>query len=202
MNDGTDRPHRQQAGPPAGPPEWQVGEWLNADKPLSLASLRGKVVLLHAFQMLCPGCVSYGLPQAERVRQFFLDRDIAVVGLHTVFEHHEVMNTQALRAFVHEYRWSFPIGVDRRAPGADIPMTMQAYGLRGTPSHVLLDRQGQVRAIHFGRMDDLELGSIIGRLLAETADASAIADNPVPRSARAGTDGCSDYGCTVLPGRT
>lgn len=196
MNTETNRPHR----PPARPPEWQVSEWLNTDKPLSMASLHGKVVLLHAFQMLCPGCVSYGLPQAERVRQIFPERDVSVVGLHTVFEHHDVMNTRALRAFIHEYRWSFPIGIDQPSPGADVPLTMQAYGLRGTPSHVLLDRQGLVRALHFGRMDDLELGSVIGQLLAENAGESAVVDMAGPYSALADADGCSDHGCTAPQG--
>lgn len=146
-------------------PEWDVAQWLNCDAPVTLASLRGKVVLIHAFQMLCPGCVAYGLPQAERVRQTFAPQEVAVVALHTVFEHHAAMNVDALRAFVHEYRWSFPIGVDR--PGADVgvPRTMSAYGLRGTPSHIVLDRRGVVCLHHFGRVDDLALGALIGRLL-------------------------------------
>ncbi|MFO0244918.1 MAG: TlpA family protein disulfide reductase, partial [Betaproteobacteria bacterium] len=65
----------------AGPelPPWQVSTWLNTPAPITLASLRGRVVLLHAFQMLCPGCVAYGLPQTERVRQAFPASDLAVV---------------------------------------------------------------------------------------------------------------------------
>ena len=43
----------------ATPPPWQVREWLNADVPLSLESLRGKVVLLEAFQMPRPGCFQH-----------------------------------------------------------------------------------------------------------------------------------------------
>jgi peroxiredoxin len=148
-------------------PEWQVSSWVNSSRPVTLASLRGKVVLLHAFQMLCPGCVTHGLPQAERVRQSFSERDVAVVGLHTVFEHHAVMTADALRAFIHEYRWSFPIGVDQASPASGVPLTMGAYGLRGTPSHIVLDRQGFVRMHQFGRTEDLALGGLIGRLLAE-----------------------------------
>lgn len=47
-------------------PELIVDRWFNADQPLTLAALRGRVVFLHAFQMLCPGCVSHGTPQAQR----------------------------------------------------------------------------------------------------------------------------------------
>lgn len=58
------------------PPELQVSEWLNTPEPLSLAALRGQVVVVHAFQMLCPGCVSHGLPQAKRLTQVFAGRSL------------------------------------------------------------------------------------------------------------------------------
>jgi hypothetical protein len=153
-------------------PEWQVSAWLNTATPITLGSLRGKVVLLHAFQMLCPGCVSHGLPQAERVRRAFPASELAVVGLHTVFEHHDAMTPAALQAFVHEYRWSFPVGVDRPGDRRGAPLTMTRYGLRGTPSHLVLDRQGRVGLHHLGAVDDLVLGAVIGGLLSEGADAT------------------------------
>lgn len=172
-------------------PEWDVTAWLNCDAPMTVASLRGKVVLIHAFQMLCPGCVAYGLPQAERVRRTFSPQDVAVVALHTVFEHHAAMNVDALRAFVHEYRWSFPIGVDRPGGDAGVPHTMSAYGLRGTPSHIVLDRQGLVRLHHFGRVDDLALGALIGQLLGHgTRDGDERIARARPVGARAPDDAC------------
>ena len=66
-------------------PEWRVSRWFNSEAPLSLGALRGKVVMVSAFQMLCPGCVSESLPQALRVREAFSEAELAVVGLHTVF---------------------------------------------------------------------------------------------------------------------
>lgn len=41
-------------------PEWDAVGWFNSG-PLTLADLRGRVVVLEAFQMLCPGCVAHGL---------------------------------------------------------------------------------------------------------------------------------------------
>lgn len=67
---------------PAPAPAWRTTAWLNAPEPLELARLRGKVVLLHAFQMLCPACVAHGLPQAQRVARLFAAAPLAVVGLH------------------------------------------------------------------------------------------------------------------------
>lgn len=124
--------------------------WLNAPQPLTLDGLRGRVVVLHAFQMLCPGCVSHGLPQAVRIHRLFPQGRVAVIGLHTVFEHHDVMGPEALRVFLNEYRIPFPVGIDRAIPGGPVPTTMQAYGLRGTPSVVVFDRGGCVRLSHFG----------------------------------------------------
>ena len=148
-------------------PPWQISEWLNAPQPVTLASLRGRVVVLHAFQMLCPGCVSHGIPQALRIHQQFAQEQVAVIGLHTVFEHHDVMGPQALRVFLHEYRIPFPVGIDQPDVSGPVPLTMQAYGLRGTPSVVVFDPQGQVRLSHFGQIDDLLLGAVIGQLLAQ-----------------------------------
>src|SRR5690554_1610440 len=131
------------AAPPA--PPLQVAEWLNTPAPLALAALRGRVVVLHAFQMLCPGCLSHGLPQAERVHRLLRNEGLVVIGLHTVFEHHDVMGPEALRVFIHEYRWSFPIGVDCPGSRGGLPATMQAYHFGGTPSLALIDRAGRIR---------------------------------------------------------
>ena len=183
-------------------PPWQVSTWLNTPAPVTLQSLRGRVVLLHAFQMLCPGCVAYGLPQAERVRQALPASDMAVVGLHSVIEHHAVMTVDALQAFIHEYRWSFPIGVDQSDGRGGASLTMTRYGLRGTPSCIFLDRQGQVRLHHFGHMDDLALGSLLGGRIAgeETVDPGLRV--PGARTSLASwptADTCSPTAC-VLPG--
>jgi thiol-disulfide isomerase/thioredoxin len=148
-------------------PELQVSEWINTVAPLSLASLRGSVVVVHAFQMLCPGCVSHGIPQAIKIHQAFSGQDLVVLGLHTVFEHHEVMGPTALRVFMHEYKIPFPVGVDLARDGSDVPVTMQAYGLQGTPSLVVIDRHGQVRLNQLGHPEDLRLGALLGQLLLE-----------------------------------
>ncbi len=183
------RPHK-----PATPaPALDVSEWLNS-APLDLADLRGRVVVLHAFQMLCPGCVSHGLPQAKAVHEAFPASDVAVIGLHTVFEHHEVMGPAALRAFLHEYRIRFPVAVDRPGSDGPIPMTMRAYGMEGTPSLVLIDRNGSVRLHQFGRLDDLRLGAWIGELVAER---SGQEQQQVVREAHTSTEACTDIGCSV-----
>lgn len=65
--------------------ELHAQEWLNTDQPLTLESFRGKVLAVEVFQMLCPGCVSHGLPQAMRLTTTFPADTLAVIGLHSVF---------------------------------------------------------------------------------------------------------------------
>ncbi len=157
---------------PSAAPPWQTTTWLNSDEPLGLEHFRGRVVVLHAFQMLCPGCVAHALPQAQRVARLFADKALAVIGLHTVFEHHDAMGLASLRAFVHEYGIRYPVGVDMpSADGQAIPRTMLAYEMRGTPTTVLIDAQGRRRSQLFGVHDDLLLGAEIAMLLGEVSGA-------------------------------
>lgn len=147
-------------------PELSVTQWFNTTSDITLAGLRGQVVVVEAFQMLCPGCVAHGLPQAQRIDATF-GRDLTVLGLHTVFEHHDAMAPVSLAAFLHEYTIDFPVGVDAAELGIDTPVTMRRYALRGTPSLLAIDRAGRLRINAFGHIDDLALGAALARLVDE-----------------------------------
>lgn len=161
-------------------PELEVAAWLNVPSvpslpgtsgTPSLAALRGRVVAVYAFQMLCPGCVSHAIPQAKGLEQYASQGDLAVLGLHSVFEHHEAMNERALAAFLHEYRITFPVAIDRPGTSGPIPRTMARYRMRGTPTLLLFDRHGVLRHDLFGHVPDLQVGMLVGRLLAEPGPA-------------------------------
>src|SRR3569623_870860 len=66
-------------------------QWFNAAAPQPLRELRGRVVVLHAFQMLCPGCVQGGIPQGQHIANFFSPVKVVVIGLHTGFEQDAAM---------------------------------------------------------------------------------------------------------------
>nr|WP_210334679.1 redoxin domain-containing protein [Ensifer sp. ENS10] len=170
-------------------PELAVSTWFNTPAPFSLERLRGRVVFLHAFQMLCPACVSHGLPQTQRVKTVFRETDLQVIGLHSVFEHHAVMTPDALKAFIHEYRLTFPIAVDQPSDEGPIPKTMERYGMRGTPTAIIIGRDGHVEHHRFGIEDDMVIGARLATLLAA----------PIPNFAAAGPEtlGCTSDGCSV-----
>lgn len=173
-------------------PELAVTRWFNTPAPLSLAALRGRIVILHAFQMLCPGCVALALPQAERLHRLVRNRsDVAVIGLHTVFEHHAAMTPVSLEAFIHEYKLTFPIGVDQPVDGDAIPVTMRRFGMRGTPTTIVIDREGRIVEHAFGQVDELAFGMLVGSISARASEPDAA---PAP-----GAD-CTDGVCSAAMG--
>ena len=145
-----------------------AADWLNTEHPFSLEQFRGRVLAVEVFQMLCPGCVLTGLPQAQRLAKGLEERDLAVIGLHRVFEHHDGNSRESLAAFLHEWRVHFPVAVDAQGDGP-MPRTMEAWHLQGTPTLVLFDRRGEMRARHFGQVSDLALGAEVMRLISEDA---------------------------------
>ncbi len=151
-------------------PELRVSRWFNSEEPVTLAGLRGRVVLIHAFQMLCPACVMSAMPQAVRLwqhyRQSSAGERVVVLGLHTVFEHHRVMTPEALEVYLHEFRIPFPVGVDTPAENGPIPRTMQLYETQGTPTTLLIDGEGILRKHHFGVAMDEDLMREIDALTA------------------------------------
>lgn len=166
-------------------PELAISEWFNTAVPLTLSGLRGRPVFLHSFQLLCPGCVAQAIPQVQRIERVFAHTDLQIIGIHTVFEHHAAMSPVTLKAFLHEYRLKSPVGVDRAEEGTDVPVTMQRFRLRGTPSSVLIGRDGTILHQTFGVEDDIAVGARI---------AMALSASPA-QSTAAGDDGCADGVC-------
>jgi hypothetical protein len=148
------------------PFELSVSEWFNTDSAVTLEQLKGRVVVVGAFQMLCPGCVSHSIPQLKKLHELSSDLPLTVIGLHTVFEHHQAMQPLALAAFIHEYRLSFPVGVAAYEGDSLMPKTMEDWHMRGTPSTFIFSAHGDLCLHQLGHIDDLQLGIFVGQLLA------------------------------------
>jgi hypothetical protein len=84
------------------------------------------------------------------------------------------MSSKTLKAFLLEYRLTSPVGVDQAADDSDIPVTMPRYHFRGTPSSVLIGRDGLVIHQSFGVEDDILLGARIAMALRETVPAKDV----------------------------
>jgi hypothetical protein len=148
-------------------PELKISKWLNTNEPLSLEKLKGRVIAIHAFQMLCPGCVLHGIPQAQKLHAVFNPEIVSVIGLHTVFEHHEAMQEVSLQAFLSEFRVNFPVGIDAPSLNGRIPQTMDLYKMQGTPTWLLIDTYGNLRFQGFGGIEDMSLAAKVTELIKE-----------------------------------
>jgi peroxiredoxin len=129
------------------PPEWEIDEWIGS-APVSLASLRGKVVLVRWFAGSgCPYC-SATAPALNRLYQDFARRGLVVIGLY----HHKApgkLDLAAVRELAREYGFEFPVGIDRDW------RTLREWWLDGhergfTSVSFLLDRRGIIRQVHPG----------------------------------------------------
>ncbi len=151
-------------------PEWQVSEWINSPA-LSLADLRGRVVIIEFFQLWCPGCNSFSIPLmkywAKKYAQEIKEGKLALVSIHTVFEGHSFQTPAKLREFVKEKGMHHPVGVDRQLKNSRLPETMKAFRTGGTPEMAIIDKQGYIRFQHFGGFNPRTGEKLIDQLLAE-----------------------------------
>lgn len=161
---------------------------------MTAKALRGRPVFIHTFQLLCAGCVANSIPQVQRIERIFGHTDLQMIGIHTVFEHHAAMSPVTLKAFLREYRIKHPVGVDLADDHSDTPITMQRFALQGTPSFILIGRDGSVMHQQFGVEDDLAVGAWIAMAL------YARISGPDLRSTAQEDDGCTGGRCDVSSG--
>ena len=81
-------------------PALAVAEWLQG-QPVNLDFLRGQVVLLEVFQVNCPGCFLYSLPQAIALHHQYADQGLTVLGVATAFEDFDKNTADNLRRLLH-----------------------------------------------------------------------------------------------------
>ena len=109
--------------------------WLNTDKPLSIAGLKGKVVLLDFWTYGCINCIHI-IPDLKKLEAKY-DKNLVVIGVHSAkFENEK--NTENIRKIILRYEIEHPIVND-----ADFKI-WDAYAVRAWPTQVLIDPNGYV----------------------------------------------------------
>ncbi len=201
-------------------PELLLSDWVQGN-PTQLHQLLGKVVLIEVFQVNCPGCFLYSLPQAVDLHQRYSNKGLVVLGVATAFEDFDKNNLQNLQLLLSQdrvigetrrvleaenklsndqlpYHIPFPVAMDsiveenKRFSDDEItayieqnipdfmyyneqnqlaikeqvlsflqaqlikPETFNLYALKGTPSHIIIDKKGLLRACELGSFSDLE----------------------------------------------
>jgi thiol-disulfide isomerase/thioredoxin len=127
-------------------PEWRGVEWLQGG-PLTLSSLRGKVVLVRFWLTDCALCAATA-PSLRQLSERYRDRGLVVVGIHHP-KSEQAKDPEVVAAAARAFGFGFPIGMD------DEWQTVRAYGIgttfkRFTSVSLLIDQQGIIRFVHDG----------------------------------------------------
>jgi hypothetical protein len=80
-------------------PNLEVSTWIQG-KPTNIDNEKGNVVLVEVFQVNCPGCFLYGIPEAIDIYRKYSDRGLKVLGLATAFEDFDKNNLENLQKLV------------------------------------------------------------------------------------------------------
>lgn len=138
------------AGEPA--PDFQAPR-LDGGGTVQLSALRGQVVLLDFFSPSCVGCVG-ATPKLNRLYERYKAEGFTIVSMSQVEE-----SEAELIAFVERRQVRYPVVVDVGGKVTD------AYGIYATPTVVLLDADGEIRAVHRGNVTETRLQTEIEALL-------------------------------------
>ena len=144
-------------------PEFRgLGAWINSG-PLTLAGLRGRVVLVDFWTYSCSNCLRT-LPRVRDWDARYRAAGLTIVGVHTPeFAFERVASN--VRENVKELKLRYPVALDNDYG------TWRAWSNRYWPAKYLIDRDGPVRYYHFGEGKYAETEGAIRALLSERGTA-------------------------------
>ena len=139
-------------------PEISGGTWINSD-PLTLKSLRGRVVLVDFWTFACYNCRNT-LPSVKSWDARYRDKGLTIIGVHTP-ELQPERNIENVRREVAALGIKYPVVTDNDNP------IWNAYGVEAWPTWFVIDKRGRVRGMHVGEGAYDETEQLIKKLLAE-----------------------------------
>jgi len=150
------------------------GKWFGST-PLTIASLRGKVVLIDFWTYTCINCIRT-LPYLKAWHEKYKDKGLVIIGVHTPEFEFEKNPDNVARA-IRDFGLAYPVMQDNDYA------TWNAYANRYWPAKYLIDKNGVIRYTHFGEGDYDETETKIQELLKEAGSLSEDlpVDNPTYR---------------------
>jgi len=145
----------------AAPEIIPTGEWLNTE-PLSIAGLRGKVVLVDFWTYSCINCIRT-LPYLKDWHAKYADAGLVILGVHTP-EFKFEQDIENLKKAVAKYEIEYPVVQDNEY------RTWRAYKNRFWPRKYLVDIDGFIRYDHIGEGAYAETEQVIQELLKEKVE--------------------------------
>lgn len=139
-------------------PEISSGTWINSD-PLTLKSLRGRVVIVDFWTFGCYNCRNT-LPALKSWDARYRDQGLTIIGVHTP-ELELERNIETVRREIAKLDIHYPIVTDNDN------LTWNAYNVNAWPTWFVIDKSGRLRWMHVGEGAYEETERLIKQLLAE-----------------------------------
>jgi len=160
-----------QERPKVRAPEITGGRgWLNTDKPLSLAALKGKVVLLDFWTYGCINCIHI-IPDLKKLEAKYANQ-LVVIGVHSAKFQNE-KETENIRRIILRYEIEHPVYNDSEYA------VWQSYGVRAWPTQVLIDPAGYVIGGVSGEGNYDVIDEAVGKTIAEFRAKGELNEEPL-----------------------
>jgi DNA-binding beta-propeller fold protein YncE len=144
--------------------------WLNTAKPLSLAALKGKVVLLDFWTYGCINCIHI-IPDLKRLEEKY-PNELVIIGVHSAKFENEG-ETENIRKIILRYGIEHPVVND-----ADFRI-WNAYGIIAYPGLVLIDPDGYIVERWFGEGQAAEIEARIAETVADFRRKGTLREQPL-----------------------
>lgn len=134
-----------------------ITNWLNTDKPITLASLKGKVVLVDFWTYSCINCIRT-LPHLKNWWEKYKNNGFVVIGVETpefAFE----KETSNVEMAIRQFGITYPVAQDNNYA------TWNAYNNQYWPAEYLIDAKGIIRRVDFGEGNYTQMEEAIRLLL-------------------------------------
>lgn len=168
---GKPMPDLNQPKGPIAPDLIPGGIWFNS-KPLTIAELKGKVVIIDFWTYTCINC-QRTFPYLKKWWENYKDKGLVIIGVHSPeFEFEKDKNN--LSKAITDFGLTYPIVQDNDFA------TWRAYENNYWPAKYIIDKDGVIRYTHFGEGSYDETEKVIQDLLKETGakDVSSEINNP------------------------
>jgi len=144
--------------------------WLNTDKPLSIAALKGKFILLDFWTYGCINCIHI-IPDLKKLETKYANQ-LVVIGVHSAKFQNE-KETENIRRIILRYEIEHPVYND-----ADYRV-WQSYGIRAWPTQVLIDPAGYIVGGVSGEGNYQIIDETIARLAGEFRKRGELNEEPL-----------------------
>jgi thiol-disulfide isomerase/thioredoxin len=144
--------------------------WLNTDKPLTLAALKGKVVLLDFWTYGCINCIHI-IPDLKRLEHKYPNQ-LVVIGVHSAkFENER--DTENIRRIILRYELEHPVYNDAEYK------VWKSYGVRAWPTQVLIDPAGYVIGAVSGEGNYDVIDQVVAKVVDEFRKRGELNEEPL-----------------------